>query len=193
MKSQVTTGQGDGGETTALSGDRYSKTHPVMACVGTVDELRAHTALLRLQILEEQPRDAEALAGFLFWLLHTYFLVGSACSDPLDKKLEYHQRPLRPEDLDKLEAEQQRLEDEAPLPQAFVVSASNVLAAQADVTCTVARRLERDFARLRESVAGWDAGVLGAFLNRLSDYFYVLARYLDAGQYQSVDYERLGD
>ncbi len=191
MESQITTKRGDGGETTALSGDTCSKAHPIMACVGALDELRAHTALLRLQILEEQPPDADALGQFLFWLLHAFFLLGSACSDPLDKHPERRKRALARGDLDKLEAEQQRLEEQTTLPRAFIVSASNTLAAQADVTCTVARRFERSFVRLRESLPDFEPDLIQAFLNRLSDYFYVLARYLEGSEHRTVDYRVL--
>lgn len=192
MDSQVTTKHGDGGQSTALSGDAYSKAHPVMECVGTLDELRAQTALLRLRVFDECPHEAEARAEFLFWLLHTYFVVGAACSDPLNKHPEYHPARLAQVHLDKLEAEQARLEAVTPLRHAFIASASNTLAAQADLTCAVARRFERTFERLRESVPGFDAGVLPAFLNRLSDYLYILARYLEDGNHTVVDYGVLG-
>lgn len=188
MDGYVTTKRGDDGQSTALSGDAYSKAHPVMECVGTLDELRSHTALLRLRLLDERPRDAEAMAEFLFWLLHVYFIVGATCSDPLNKRPECHSTRLGQAHLDKLEAEQTRLEAATALPQAFIVSASTALAAQADLTCAVARRFERTFACLREGTAGFDAGVLPAFLNRLSDYLYVLARCLEDGLYATVDY-----
>ena len=111
MRSQVTTKQGDKGETTALSGDAYPKSHPIMECVGTLDELRAHTALVRLRLLEEKPKDCDRLADFLLWLLHAYFLIGPACSDPLRKHPEYRERDIVPGDLEKLEAEQRWLEE----------------------------------------------------------------------------------
>ena len=54
MKSSVTTKHGDRGETDALSGDRLPKTHPIIECTGCLDELRAHTALVR-QLLPTEP------------------------------------------------------------------------------------------------------------------------------------------
>jgi len=76
MKSQVTTKRGDRGETTALSGDSWPKSHPIMECVGTVDELRANFALARLRILESDAPEKERVAGFMLWILHTLFVVG---------------------------------------------------------------------------------------------------------------------
>ena len=191
MKSQVTTKRGDNGFSTALSGESYPKSHPVMECVGSVDELRAHTAMLRLRILEGKPEDSEAVAQFLLWLLHTYFVIGTACSDPQNRHPEYHKGAITAREITRLEAEQTRLEERTPLPHAFVVSASNTLAAQADITCTVARRLERNVVRLMEAVPEFQAGDILVFLNRLSDFLYILARRLEHPRHETVDYKLL--
>ena len=192
MKSQITTKRGDGGTAFALDGDIYSKSHVIMECVGAVDELRAHTALLRLLIIKGRPRDYKVSDDFLFWLLHTFFLIGSACSDPTEKHHEYHRRRLCPKDIEELEDEQERLERQAKLGRCFVVSASNPLGAQADIVVTIARRLERNVVRLKEAVPEFEATHILAFVNRLSDYLYILARTLDDGTQLGVDYDILG-
>ncbi|MBN2311091.1 MAG: ATP:cob(I)alamin adenosyltransferase [Candidatus Hydrogenedentes bacterium] len=193
MKSQVTTGQGDTGETLTLAGHRLPKSHVILECTGTVDELRVHTALARLTILEEGGADRERTADFLVWLLHTYFLVGTACSDPARERPEFRTRDLKANDLARLEAEQARLEQETPLPKGFVVGATSRAAAQVDVACTVARRLERTLVRLKEAEPGFESGAILAFVNRLSDYLFVLARYLERGEHLTVDYSRLDE
>jgi cob(I)alamin adenosyltransferase len=192
MKSQITTKFGDAGQTRALSGDTYSKAHPAMECVGALDELRAQTALLRLRVLAEQPADWEATSSFLFWLLHTYFVIGATCSDPLSKHPEYRTSELGQKEIEKLEVEQLRMEAQVKFPRAFIVSASNTLAAQVDITCTVARRTERALVRLTEEMPGFRPAHLLTFINRLSDYLYVLARYIEQGRHLPVDYEVLG-
>ena len=191
MHSQVTTRRGDKGETTALSGDSFPKSHPIMECVGSVDELRAHTALVRLRLLDEKPKDYERLADFLLWLLHAYFLIGAACSDPLNKHPEYRKRDIQPSDLAKLEAEQQWLEEQTPLPHSFIVSASNALSGQVDIACTVVRRLERNLVRLKEQVPEFQADDLFMFVNRLSDFLYMLARKIEHPTHVTVDYKVL--
>ena len=193
MDSQVTTKRGDAGETTALSGDAISKSHPIAECVGAVDELRAQTALARLRILEEKPECSARAADSLLWLLHTYFLIGAACSDPWDKRPEYHKRNIGPGDLARLEAEQKWLEEQTPLPHSFIVSASCVASAHVDVACGVARRLEREMARLRECVPEFDSPSLFAFVNRLSDFLYMLARTLEHPVHETVRYELLDE
>lgn len=186
MQSQVTTKRGDDGTTSALDGQSYSKSHPIMECVGTLDELRAHTALLRLAILDHKPRDYEALAEFLLWLIAQYFPIGSVFSDPEGKRPEYHPRKITQADIDKLENEQIRLETMTPLPPAFILAASTPLAAQADIACAVARRLERRCVALKEAVPGFDPALSIVFLNRLSDYLFILARYLENGKHITV-------
>ncbi|MBI5095029.1 MAG: ATP:cob(I)alamin adenosyltransferase [Candidatus Hydrogenedentes bacterium] len=191
MKSRVTTKQGDQGQTRALSGDRYSKSHLIMECVGSVDELRAQTALVRLLVLQEKPQAHEHIAEFLFWLLHTYFLVGTECSDPMVKHPEYRKAALAQTHVDRLEAEQMDMEAKLKLSRKFIVSASNVVSAHVDIAATLARRLERNVVRLKEAYPEFDVTLLLIYLNRLSDTLYILARYLDGKSITPVDYSVL--
>lgn len=192
MKSQVTTKKGDLGTSRTLAGEIVSKHHPIMECVGCLDELRAQTALLRLQILELAPQDAEQHAAALLWLLHAYFSIGATCSDPQNAHPEYRKADLQTRHVERLEAEQLRLESVTRLPKAFIVSAANALAAQADIVCTVARRLERQMSALRAAEPAFDAPATFAFVNRLSDYFFILARQLEGNAHHTVDYGQLG-
>lgn len=191
MDSQVTTKRGDQGCTTALSGDSCPKSHPIMECVGALDELRAHTALVRLMILEKKPEHWERLGDSLFWLLHAYFLAGSACSDPTRKHPEYRKGDIAQTHIERLEAEQRWIEERTPLRKSFVVSASNTLAAETDITSAVARRFERNLVRLKETVPDFDAADLLAFFNRLSDFLFMLARSLEGPNHTVVDYDIL--
>ncbi len=193
MRSNVTTKTGDQGSSQTLGGDTLSKGHPVLESTGQLDALRAHTALLRLRILECPRGDAQELGGFLFWLLHTCFLVGSAVNDPKNRHPEWRKGDIGPHHLEKLELEQRRLEQNLRLPEAFIVSASNSLSAQVDVVATVARNFERSLARLKEAEPEFEATAILAFVNRLSDYLYVLARYLEDGDHQAIDYAVLED
>jgi len=191
MKSQITTKTGDAGEAVALNGNRYSKAHPLMECVGAVDELRAHTALLRQHLIDSERPDRDELAAFLLWVLHTYFLAGAACSDPERARPEFRHDEIGADHLRYLEKEQARLEQSVQLPHAFIVCAGNGLAAQADVTAAVSRRFERALVRLRDACSGFDADTLLAYTNRLSDYLYMLARYLEHPSHKAVDYNVL--
>lgn len=188
MRSRVTTKNGDAGSTRTLGGDVLSKSHPIVECTGRLDALRAHLALLRLEIIAAQPDELEALEKFLFWLLHCCFLIGAEVNDPKRKHPEYRQGEIGAFHLDRLEVEQARLEAMVTFPRGFIVSAGNRTAAVADVVATVARDFERSLVRLSEAIPEFKATALIAFTNRLSDYLYVLARYLDKGRGQPVDY-----
>ncbi len=190
-RSQVTTRRGDKGRTTALSGERFAKSHPLVECVGAVDELRAHTARVRLRIIEEKPRDHEAASAFLHWLLHVYFVMGAECSDPLNKRPAYHRGYVGEGHLKRLEAQQAKWEEGVTLPPAFIVSASTPLAAEIDVLATVARRFERSLVRLTEAIPEWQPEALLRFANRLSDCLFILARYVEDGNHIPVDYSVL--
>jgi len=188
MKPYITTKVGDHGETRTLGGEKLPKSHIVVECTGWVDSLRAQTALLRLQIQEAGAVDSAAHAAFLLWLLHLYFVIGAEASDPGRVHPEYRPVELSVQQLARLEAEQQRLEADIDLSKAFIVSASNPLAAQADITATTARALERSLVRLKEAEPKLETVVLFPLVNRLSDYLFILARYLERGKHLPVDY-----
>lgn len=187
-RSPVTTKRGDKGETRTLGGEKVSKSHVIVECTGCVDELRAATALVRQHVLAERPGDCEAVASFLLWLMHVYFLIGSQCSDPRNRRPEYRRADVGPKHVERLESEQRRYEEAVRLPRQFIVSATTPLAAEVDALATVARRLERAVVRLKEAVPEFDAAHVLVFVNRLSDTLFMLARYLEGGKHQTVDY-----
>lgn len=188
MPSKVTSKQGDEGNTRALSGDTYRKSHPVMSCTGALDTLRAYTALLRIQVLQSERADAEELAETLLWIIHTTFLIGSHCSDPRDKHPEYRKIDLGPSHLSTLEAHQAKLEADLDLGRTFIAAASNTLAAHADVTCTLTRAFERKVVALGELEPSFNLKDILPYTNRLSDFFFVLARHFEDGEQIPLDY-----
>lgn len=187
MKSLVTTGHGDSGQTSTLDGETIEKDHPITEALGALDTMRTHIALLRAQLQEQHPEACREI-DFLLYILHTCFLIGSAVSDPHNRKPEWHPVRLTPVHLGVLEAEQTRLEEGLNLPRSFIVCASNALAAQADVAVSAIRTFERRFVVLRREYAALADPVYGAFVNRLSDYFFILARHFDRNQFRPLDY-----
>ena len=188
MKSNITTGQGDTGKTTALDGSTVDKSHPIMNAVGALDALRAQTALLRLQLQEKYPEELSE-ANFLLFLLHTFFLIGTAISDPHGRTPKGRHSEITQEHLDHLESEQERLESGLQLPHAFIVSATNIVSAQADITASAARTFERNLVAMCQTMPDFNKPVYLAFANRLSDYFFVLARHVEKGHHHPVNYD----
>ncbi len=190
MKSYVTTKQGDAGTTRALDGSVFFKDHPRMEAVGALDSLRTQMALLRVQLLEQRPEASEE-ATFLLFLLHVCFLIGAAVSDPENQKMEWRRGELTPSHLLRLEQEQARLEDALTLPRAFIACADNALAAQADVVASTTRAFERRLAAFHQATPAFNAELCMAFTNRLSDFFFILARHLENGRHHPVNYALL--
>jgi cob(I)alamin adenosyltransferase len=193
MDSQVTTKRGDAGTTVAISGDRYSKSHPILECCGQLDTLRAGVALCRQTLLAGDDPEREPMAEFLLWVIHTLFLVGSQCNDPEDKHPEYRRRNLGAKDIERLERHQAGFEKAVRLPRSFIACASNRASAEIDLLCTQARTFERSLQGLREVVPQFKATELLVFANRLSDTLYMLARYLEHGHHIAVDYSTLDE
>ncbi len=191
MKSIITTGNGDFGETYTLGGERLSKGHLIIECTGLLDRMRAQIALLRLHLIETKPEAVED-AAFLFWLLHCCFVIGSRVSDARNLHPEWSLGDIAERHLARLEAEQERMEATLNMPKAFVVSATSRLAATADCTAVTARDFERALVRLAEAIPELRDTRLFPFVNRLGDFFFILARYLEDGHHQTVDYSRLG-
>lgn len=191
MKSRVTTGVGDQGLTRTLSGEMLPKSDLILECTGGLDAVRAHVAALRIALLELDRDDAQERADFLFWLLHASFLIGTEVNDPRNTKPEYRYAVLDETHLQKLEMEQAQLEAQLKLPRAFIASAANAIAAQADIAATVVRALERNLVRLQKEVPNFEGAHILRFVNRLSDYLFVLARHLEDGRHQAVDYSVL--
>jgi len=189
--SQVTSGKGDQGESINLAGDKLPKSHALFEACGSLDLVRAHTAALRLDLEDSIREDAAWISEFLFWVLHVYFLIGTACNDPAGKNLRVRKGEVGEKHLEKLESFQQELETQVTLPRFFILSASNPHSAQWDILCTEVRLLERDLVRLKNEVSVFDAEHIFSFVNRLSDTFYMIARKLEDGQHIAVDYELL--
>lgn len=190
LKSFVTTGKGDGGETRSLDGAQLPKDHIMMETLGALDALRGQMALVRVLLLQKRPDD-EHDAEFLLFLLHACFIMGSAISDPRDQKMEWRRGHLTPNHLEALEIEQARLEQAMNLPAAFIVCAANEMAAQADIAASTARTFERRMVAFHRAFPEFQQTIYSAFVNRLSDYLFILARSLDNGSYQTVNYDKI--
>jgi cob(I)alamin adenosyltransferase len=191
MKSMVTTGTGDGGTTHTIGGAKLSKSDPIIACCGWLDMLRAQTVIARLNLMEEGPEEYDEITDFLYWLLHCFFVIGTECNDPERKHPEHRKAEIGPQHLQKLEAMQEQLESTLVLPRAFIVAATRFSSAQLDYIATIARTFERHLVELKEAVPAFEATHLLAFANRVGDFYFVLARFLENREHAVVDYSVL--
>lgn len=168
---RIYTKTGDDGTTGRLYGGRISKADLAAEVSGDVDETIAVIGLARA--LSTDPHLREGLLG----LQRQLFVVGAdLAADPGARgQLEPEVSLVTDGMVGRLESWIDELVLAHPLPQAFVVPGANPVSAALDVARTVARRAERRAVAMREA-GGIVADPVLAYLNRLSDLLFVLAR-----------------
>lgn len=168
---KVYTRTGDAGTTSLVGGTRVSKASPRLEAYGTADELNAQIAVL-LACGEVPARDADVLNK----VQHRLFNLGSELATEPDSK--WQPKGIAEDDAVMLEQAIDRLEAELPRHDRFILPGGSMGAAQAHVARTVARRCERRMVEMANEGMHVAAPAL-KFVNRLSDYLFVLSRYLN--------------
>ena len=159
--TRVTTAGGDRGETSLADGSRISKLDPRVEAMGTVDELNSFVGNLILA-LEAQAPARDDLVAAAYEIQQSLFDLGGALAFPEGGRF--------PE-TDRLTGWVAELNDALPPLTEFVLPGGNAASVAAHLCRTVCRRAERCLWALPpEAQAG------AQYLNRLSDYFFVVAR-----------------
>ncbi|MDR1645228.1 MAG: cob(I)yrinic acid a,c-diamide adenosyltransferase [Tannerellaceae bacterium] len=167
-KSMIYTKTGDRGTTALVGGRRVSKADKRIESYGATDELNSFVGLLMTKI------DAEEDLEILQFIQHKLFTVGAyLATDPESTELKAESR-LTPDNILRIEQAIDRIDSQLPAMKSFVLPGGCPSAALAHVCRTVCRRAERQIYRLHET-SEVEEPVL-KFINRLSDYFFVLAR-----------------
>lgn len=167
-KSKLYTRTGDKGKTSLVGGERVSKAHQRIECYGSTDELNSFIGLLIDAVTEQDDKN------FLRFIQHKMFSVGSyLATDPEKTELRIESQ-ISNETIQRIEQEIDRLDAGLPELKDFILPGGGRSASLAHVCRTVCRRAERQIYRLTE-IAEVEDNVL-VFINRLSDYFFILAR-----------------
>jgi cob(I)alamin adenosyltransferase len=168
---RIYTRTGDDGTTGLLYGSRVSKADPATEAYGSVDEAVAALGVARA--LAEDP-EASAL---ILRLQRELFVAGAdLATNPRERgKLTPGVSLVTSGMVKALEGLIDRIVEDRPLPQEFIVPGANPVSAALDVARTAVRRAERRSVELRESGGTATDDVLH-YLNRLSDLLFVLAR-----------------
>ena len=157
---KIYTKTGDGGTTSLIGGCRVEKDDMRLEAYGTVDELSSFIGLLDAKISEEDDKD------ILKSIQRDMFLIGASLASVEERDCA----------VDTSYIETAIDDAQALLPQlhSFILPGGCETAALAHVCRTVCRRLERQLVRLQKTISV-DSAIM-AYVNRLSDYFFVLAR-----------------
>lgn len=179
---KVYTRTGDEGMTALVGGDRVPKDSLRIESYGTVDELQSVLGVLRAS-LSELPAEAEPgagrgideMVGHIHRVQQDLFDLGSTLATP-PQHLGRVKSPVTDERIAWLEETMDAWNEQLPPLRSFVLSGGGRFSAQGHVARTVCRRCERIVLRLAREEEVPDEVL--RYLNRLSDFLFVLARHL---------------
>jgi cob(I)alamin adenosyltransferase len=175
---KIYTRKGDDGTTGLLYGGRVRKDSPVIEANGAVDEAQAALGVARAE--SEPGGELDTLLTRLEREL--YVLMAEVATAPDNRgKLEPGRSLVTPGMVSALEADIDRLTGLLEMPTEFVVPGESRPAAALDVARTVVRRAER----LCLALPPADRSQVGAYLNRLSDLLWTMARWQEGGSLSS--------
>lgn len=170
MAMKIYTKTGDKGTTSLIGGTKVPKSHLRIEAYGTVDELNSYIGLCRDLVSDEQSRKV---------LLETQdrlFTIGSSLAcDPI-KEPKMRIPDLKEEDITLLESEIDKMNEIIPAMKNFILPGGHTILSQIHIARCVCRRAERCCVRLELESLEVDSIIL-KYLNRLSDYLFVLSRY----------------
>ena len=169
-KAIIYTAKGDGGETSLVRGERVCKDDVRVEAYGTVDELSAQIALLQSEVFSQS-----LSASILCDVQRRLFSIAAFLADTAPCVV----APVDEQAVADLERAIDALEASLPRLNGFLLPSTVKASAVANVCRTVCRRAERCIVTLHRVVA--QPQILLAYMNRLSDYLFLLARELSGG------------
>ena len=169
MGFKIYTKAGDDGKTGLIGGERVSKHHIRVESYGTVDELNSHIGMIRCHV------KGETEEILLAEVQNDLFTIGSFLASAASSIITLPE--LGEEKIGRLESEIDRLTAVLPELKNFILPGGSIQGAQAHVARCVCRRAERLVVQLSD-IEDVPAFVV-KYLNRLSDYLFTLARFLD--------------
>lgn len=166
---KVYTKTGDKGQTSLIGGTRVPKHHIRIESYGTVDELNSYIGLIRDQYIDDNSK------RILIEIQDRLFTIGSSlASDPEKSKMKIPD--LKEEDVTLLENEIDKMNEVLPEMRSFVLPGGHTTVSYCHIARCVCRRAERITIHLSEN--SFVAELVIKYLNRLSDYLFVLSRKL---------------
>jgi cob(I)alamin adenosyltransferase len=161
---------GDKGQTGLIGGTRVAKNDVRLEAYGTVDELNSFIGLLTTHEISESE------IQFLRFVQHKLFTIGSHLATDTSKVSLHKASVLDDESISRVEQEIDRLDEALPELSSFILPGGSQSGALCHICRTIARRTERRLFDMNE-IHSVDSHIL-IFINRLSDYFFALSRFL---------------
>ncbi|MDE5575705.1 MAG: cob(I)yrinic acid a,c-diamide adenosyltransferase [Bacteroidales bacterium] len=174
---KIYTKSGDKGATSLIGGRRVDKCDAQVEVYGTIDELNSH-----LGLLAAYPVHTPQQRALLQDIQRCLFGIGGFYSFDFSAGREFTLPFPATGNVERLENAIDEMEKALPALKSFILPGGTVAAAQAQVARTVCRRCERrmaGFAGVPQNYAALES-VAKAYINRLSDFLFVAARYINA-------------
>jgi cob(I)alamin adenosyltransferase len=169
MSIKIYTKTGDKGQTSLIGGTRLPKHHIRIEAYGTVDELNSFVGLVRDSISEKE------LFDLLIEIQDRLFTIGSSlAADPEKNKMQLPK--LNESDVVLLEKAIDKMNETLPEMKSFVLPGGHPTVSHCHIARCVCRRAERAVLKLSENEKVDE--LIYKYLNRLSDYLFVLSRKL---------------
>ncbi|MCM2351945.1 MAG: cob(I)yrinic acid a,c-diamide adenosyltransferase [Bacteriovoracaceae bacterium] len=177
-KSRIYTKTGDQGETGLVSGNRTRKSDLRIDLYGELDELNSRMGLCSSQLAVDH-LEYQQIVNFLHHIQSAIFDLGSNLACELENRQKFNLPQISDAFIKDIEEEIDRLDSELSPLKNFILPGGSVIAATIHMARTNARTVERKIVKFHESTK--EELPLNAliFLNRLSDYLFVLARYVN--------------
>ncbi len=166
---KVYTKKGDKGTTQLIGGKRVPKNHDRIDAYGTVDELNSYMGLLRDQSVGKETYE------LIITIQNKLFTIGALLANQDDNNK--MKLPLIEEkDVTQLENEIDKMNESLPEMRSFILPGGHTTVSFCHIARCVCRRAERLTIQIDENVL--QVEIILKYLNRLSDYLFVLSRYL---------------
>lgn len=171
MSFKIYTKTGDAGKTSLIGGTRVSKSNIRIEAYGTVDELNSFIGLVSDNFSDKQSKET------LKEIQDRLFTIGSSLACDPDKEIKLKTPDLKETDISFLEHQIDAMNEVLPVMKNFILPGGHIAVSTAHVARCVCRRVERICVNMQEHAMEIEPLVI-KYLNRLSDYLFVLARYI---------------
>ncbi|HXS35091.1 MAG TPA: cob(I)yrinic acid a,c-diamide adenosyltransferase [Flavipsychrobacter sp.] len=168
---KIYTKTGDKGTTSLIGGVRVPKSHIRIESYGTIDELNSYIGMVSDMAANSQ------ITEWLREIQDRLFTIGSELATTPDKEVKMKLPDLHDSDVQWLEQSIDKMNESLPEMRAFILPGGNLAASTCHVARCVCRRAERLCVGMHEQNEPVSDLII-KYLNRLSDYLFVLARYI---------------
>ncbi|MGI8582989.1 MAG: cob(I)yrinic acid a,c-diamide adenosyltransferase [Chitinophagaceae bacterium] len=171
MAKKIYTKTGDLGKTSLIGGTKVSKSNIRIETYGTIDELNSYIGLVSDQCNDEHSKN------ILREIQDRLFTIGSSLACDPDKEQKLKIPDLKENDVEFLEKQIDKMNETLPEMKHFILPGGHVAVSTIHIARCVCRRAERWCVNMQEQELFVDPLVI-KYVNRLSDYLFVLARYI---------------